>query len=169
MVSPDTLLSDLHKIIQTTMGWENMHLHQFMKDTTFYTMKTADGFDDDPYDVDSSKIKISGLLKKAKDKMVYTYDFGDSWQHDIILEKIDPEGDNKNTPLCLTGKNNCPPEDCGGVWGYANMLAVANNPGHEEYEMVSGWFGEGFDPEYFDKEEINKRLKTKDFGCFPFF
>ncbi|HED37234.1 MAG TPA: plasmid pRiA4b ORF-3 family protein, partial [Ignavibacteria bacterium] len=68
-------------------------------------------------------------------------------------------------PICIDGKRNCPPEDCGGVWGYSDMLEVLKQPDHEEYESYIEWLGGKFDPEYFDKDEINKKLKKKDFGC----
>jgi hypothetical protein len=128
-----------------------------------------DDFWDEMDNVDYSKIEISDLLKKEKDKIIYEYDFGDSWEHDIILEKIDKTGTNKNIPTCLTGKNNCPPEDCGGIWGYSDMLEILKHPDHEEYKEYVEWLGEEFDPKYFDKNETNEMLKTKDFGCFELF
>lgn len=142
LVPSDLLLSDLHIIIQITIGWTNSHLHQFIKDRTYYMERMAD---DDLWDemenVDYSKVKISDLLKKEKDKMIYVYDFGDNWQHNIILEKIENKGVDKKIPICLTGKNNCPPEDCGGIWGYYNMLGILKHPDHEEYEDYVEWLG----------------------------
>ena len=170
LVPSDLLLSDFHKIIQTTMGWTNSHLHQFIKNRTFYTRIMADdNFGGDMDNVDYSKIKISDLLKKEKDIIIYEYDFGDGWEHDIILEKIENNGMNKNIPTCLIGKNNCPPEDCGGIWGYSEMLEILKHPDHAEYEEYVEWLGGEFDPKYFDKIEINERLKTQDFGCFELF
>lgn len=166
LVSSDLLLSDFHKTIQTAMGWTNSHLHQFIKNRTFYTVRMPD---DDSWgemdNVDYEKFKICDLLKKEKEKIVYEYDFGDSWEHDVIVEKILPVDDKLKYPICLAGKMACPPEDCGGVWGYADMLAVLKEPDHEEYENYMDWLGEDFDPEYFDKEEVNELLRTlKDKG-----
>jgi hypothetical protein len=170
LVSSDLLLPDFHKVIQTSMGWTNSHLHQFIKNRTFYTNRMPnDDFWEEMDNVDYKKVKISDLLKKEKDKIIYEYDFGDSWEHDIILEKIIPFDDKKSHPTCLTGKNNSPPEDCGGIWGYSDMLEILKQTDHEEYEEYIEWLGEDFDPKYFDKDEINKMLKTKDFGCFNFF
>ncbi len=170
LVPSDLLLSDFHKIIQTTMGWTNSHLHQFIKNQTFYTRRMADDdFWEEMDNVDYSKTKISDLLKKEKDRIIYEYDFGDSWEHNIILEKIEENGMNEIIPTCLTGKNNCPPEDCGGIWGYSDMLEILKHPDHEEYEEYVEWLGKEFDPKYFDKNEINEMLKTKDFGCFELF
>jgi len=166
LIPSDLLLSDFHKVIQTSMGWTNSHLHQFIKNRTFYTVKMQD---DDLWDemdnVDYKEIKISDLLKKEKDKIVYEYDFGDGWEHDIILEKILPPDNDTKHPICLTGKMNCPPEDCGGIWGYSDMLEILKDPDHEEYESYIEWLGEEFDPKYFDKDEVNELLREKDYGC----
>jgi hypothetical protein len=160
LVSPDTPLSSLHGIIQITMGWENAHLHQFIKGSTYYTQRMEDdGFWDDADNVDYKGMKTSDLLKKEKDKIVYEYDFGDSWYHDIILEKILPADNKMHYPVCIKGKMNCPPEDCGGIWGYEGMLEVLKNPDNEEYEDYIEWLGEEFDPEYFDEKEVNILLK----------
>ncbi len=163
LIPSDLLLSDFHKIIQTTMGWTNSHLHQFIKNQTFYTVRMPD--DDLWYEmgnVDYKTIKISDLLKKEKEKIIYEYDFGDCWKHEIILEKILPIDDKINYPICLNGKMNCPPEDCGGMCGYSDMLEILKQPEHEEYESYIEWLGGKFDSEYFDKDEINEFLREKD-------
>ncbi|MEN6618821.1 MAG: plasmid pRiA4b ORF-3 family protein [Rikenellaceae bacterium] len=166
LVPSDLLLPDLHKIIQTTMGWTNSHLHQFIKDRTFYTVKMrGDDFWDELNNVDYKKIKISDLLKEEKEKIVYEYDFGDGWEHDLLLEKILPVDEKLNYPVCLAGKMNCPPEDCGGVWGYSDMLEILKQPDHEEYDSYNDWLGEDFDPEHFDKDNVNAMLRTKGYGC----
>ncbi|NOZ83772.1 MAG: plasmid pRiA4b ORF-3 family protein [Epsilonproteobacteria bacterium] len=168
LIPSDLLLSDFHKIIQTSIGWTNSHLHQFIKNRTFYTERMPDDSWNEMNNVDYKKIKISDLLKKEKEKIVYEYDFGDSWEHDIILEKILPLDDKMNYPVCLKGKMNCPPEDCGGVWGYSEMLEILKQPDHEEYENYIEWLGGEFDPEYFDKDEVNELLREKNYGCFKF-
>ena len=171
LIPSNLLLSDLHKIIQTAMGWTNTHLHQFIKNRTYYTVKMeGDDMWDEMDNVDYKKMKISDLLTKEKERISYEYDFGDGWQHEVILEKILPVDDTIKYPICLTGKMNCPPEDCGGVWGYENMLEILKQPKHEEYEELVEWLGdEDFDPEYFDKEEVNELLREKDYGCESFF
>jgi len=105
------------------------------------------------------KVKVTDVLSQEKDKIVYEYDFGDSWEHEVVLEKILPWDDKFKGPTCLTGKMSCPPEDCGGVWGYADMLEAIQDPEHEEHENYIEWLGEDFDPRYFDKSEINQALK----------
>jgi len=161
LISSDLLLPDFHTIIQITMGWTNSHLHQFIKNRIFYSERVAeDDFWDNMSNVDYSKIKISDLLKKEKDKIIYEYDFGDSWEHDIILEKIKDSGLKKIISTCLTGKNNCPPEDCGGIWEYSDMLEILKHPNNERYEEYVEWLGEEFDPKYFDKNKINEMLRN---------
>ena len=148
-------------IIQITMGWTNSHLHQFIKNRTFYTERMPD---DDTWgemdNVDYKKIKISSLLKKEKEKIVYEYDFGDGWEHDVLLEKILPGDEKLKLPVCVAGKMACPPEDCGGIWGYADLLEILKNPKHEEYDSFMEWLGGEFNPEHFDKDEVNKMLRT---------
>ncbi len=165
LVPSNLLLSDFHKIIQTAMGWTNSHLHQFIKNKTYYSVKMDDDFWDEGISIDYKKIKISDLLKLEKEKIIYEYDFGDSWEHDVILEKILPFDNKLKYPVCLAGKMCCPPEDCGGVWGYMDMLEILKQPEHEEYESFVEWLGDDFDPKYFEIEEINEMLQMKDFGC----
>jgi hypothetical protein len=166
-VQNDTLLSDFHKIIQTVMGWTNSHLHQFIKNNTFYTRKWKDDdFWDDLNNVDYKNFKISDLLKQEGEQIIYEYDFGDGWQHNIILENILLSEDETQYPICIDGKMNCPPEDCGGIWGYSNILKLLNQPDNPEHENIIDWLGEEFDPEFFDKDEVNRRLLKKDYGCF---
>lgn len=166
LIQSDLLLADFHKIIQTSMGWTNSHLHQFIKNQTFYTERMPGDVTWDEMDnVDYKKMKISDLLKKEKEKIVYEYDFGDSWEHDVLLEKILSVDEKLKYPVCLTGKMNCPPEDCGGIWGYSNMLEILKQPDHEEYDSYIEWLGGVFHPERFDKDEVNEMLRTKDYGC----
>ena len=152
----DTFLPKLHHIIQITMGWTNSHLHQFIKNKEFY----GDSSLNDDFDVvDYRKIKLSAMLMKEKDKFTYEYDFGDSWEHTILLEKILPVDSNTKYPVCIAGEMNCPPEDCGGVWGYAELLKILGDPKHEEYEEYKEWLGDDFNPNEFDLEEINAMLR----------
>lgn len=155
LISSDVLLPNLHEIIQIAMGWENCHLHQFIHENNFYGVP----FDDYDEIIDYKKIKLNKFIKNEKDKCFYEYDFGDSWVHQITLEKIVPFDEKINYPICLTGKMACPPEDCGGIWGYSNLLEILKDPTHEEYEDMIDWVDEDFDPTYFDKDEINEELE----------
>jgi hypothetical protein len=166
LIPSDLLMLDLHRIVQTAMGWTNSHLHQFVKGREVYAEKMED---DDTWDefekIDYSKIKVSSVLKKEKDRVKYEYDFGDGWKHDIVLEKILPDDEKTKVPVCIKGKMNCPPEDCGGIWGYYDMLEILKQPKHEEYESYIEWLGDEFDPEEFDIELVNELLEEEDYGC----
>lgn len=161
MINSDILLVDLHRIIQTTMGWTNSHLHLFSDGIFEYSPKE--------FEVENTKnsriVRLDKILKEEKSKINYEYDFGDGWEHDLILEKILTPDNQLQVPKCIAGKRNCPPEDCGGIWGYSDMLEILKQTDHEEYESYLEWLGGNFDPEYFDMDDINERLKKKDFGC----
>jgi hypothetical protein len=166
-VDPALKLGDFHKIIQTVMGWTNSHPHQLMKRQIHYVPDDEDISDLFPCDINyrKKKTKIPDILLFEKDKAVYDYDFGDGWEHDLILEKILPFEKQMVHPVCIKGEYQCPPEDCGGVWAYHSLLEVLKNPKHEDYNEMIEWIGDDFDPNYFDLEEINQMLKMKDYGC----
>lgn len=164
IVNSDMKLPDLHKVIQTVMGWSNSHLHQFIAGNNFYSLPDDDSFTES---IDYRKIKLSQILAKEKQSIVYEYDFGDGWEHKIVLEKILHNHEQK-LPLCIDGKRNCPPEDCGGPGGYENLLEIISDPGNEEYDEMIDWLGDDFDPDYFNIEVINDMLKEKNYGCITF-
>lgn len=161
LVNPDTLLVDLHRIIQTTMGWTNSHLHLFNDGIYEYAPKEFEVEDTK----NSRTIKLNKILKKEKQCILYEYDFGDGWEHEILLEKIIEDDEKNQIPGCIGGKRNCPPEDCGGIWGYVDLLKIISDKKNKEYKETMTWLGGEFDPEYFNMTEINKLLKKKDFGC----
>ncbi len=158
LIPSDLLLSDFHYVIQAVMGWTNSHLHQFVQYGIFYS-EPSEGMWDDMDTEDYTDIRVSDLLGQEKDTLIYEYDFGDSWEHQIVLEKILPEAIEIQLPVCLKGKMNCPTEDSGGVWGYTEMLEILKQPEHEEYEDYIEWLGDEFDPGYFDKDEVNQLLR----------
>ena len=160
LVQPNLSLANFHMTIQIVMGWDNSHLHQFIKNKTFYTRKMEDDMTwGDLNNVDYKGLKISDLLKNENDKIDYEYDFGDSWHHDIDLEKILETIEKTKYPTCIDGKLACPPEDCGGIWGYSDLLKVLNNPGHKDYADLLDWLDGEFDPNYFNIEKTNLNLK----------
>ena len=161
LVSGDVNLSVFHQILQDVMGWTDSHLHQFVVGGIMYSAPYDDYADDLGIEFrDESKYKLSQLLKREKDSLIYEYDFGDSWEHKIVLEKILPDDGSTETPSCIKGKRACPPEDCGGVWGYANLIEIVQNPKHPEHQEMLEWLEEGFDPEYFDLDDINEGLQA---------
>ena len=155
LVSSLITLSKLHKVLQIAMGWTDSHLHQFIAYGRFYGQPDPD-FDFEV--LDESKVRLDSLLKKDKDSITYEYDFGDSWEHKIELEKVLPFDPKITLPVCIKGKRACPPEDVGGIWGYQSFLHAIRDPNHPEHEEYLEWIGEEFDPEYFNVDKINELL-----------
>jgi len=152
----------LHAVIQVAMGWTNSHLHQFKVGGAFYSDPCHHSAESegDPEILDESKVTLQQLAPRAKATLGYEYDFGDSWEHRITVEKILPPDPAAATVAhCLDGARACPPEDCGGVWGYDNLLKIIKNPQHEEHASIMEWLGAGFDPEGFDANEANTYLR----------
>ena len=155
-VTNDTVLEKLHAIIQVAMGWSNSHLHQFIAGDTYYGEPDPD-YDDDVMESENG-VAISQLVSGEGARFHYEYDFGDSWIHEILVEKILPVEKGAQYPVCIKGKRACPPEDVGGVWGYSDFLETITDPKDPEYDDTLEWVGGDFDPEVFNMEEVNKRL-----------
>jgi hypothetical protein len=154
-VLSSTTLQELHLIIQESMGWYNSHLHQFSIDGVEYGKPVPE------YDfevTDEAKVKLSKVVRGEKAKFFYLYDFGDGWDHTILVEKILPRDPKVIYPICIKGKRACPPEDCGGTWGYVEFLEAIQNPFHPNHDDMLEWIGGDFDPEEFDLVVINERL-----------
>lgn len=166
-VPADYSFWDLHIAIQDAMGWENSHLHQFelIHPGTGYEDSIGIPEDSDDPTIFSGKARIKEyFLFPTKDRALYRYDFSDNWEHEIILEKILPAEPGAKYPKCIAGARACPPEDCGGAWGYEALLEIIRDPKHPEYEERMEWLGEDFDPEEFVAEDVDfddpeKRLK----------
>ena len=158
-VPRDVTLDELHLILQAAMGWTNSHLHQFKVGKTYYGAPNIDDFSDLNLK-DESKARVNKVLSKPKQKMIYEYDFGDGWEHEILLEKVLPCDSTARYPRCLGGARACPPEDCRGVHGYANFLQAISDPEHEEHDEYLDWIGGDFDPEKFDPAEFENELKN---------
>lgn len=161
LVDSDTLLVDLHKIIQTTIGWSNAHLHIFNDGKNDYAPIELEVDNS----LDSNKVNLNKIFKKVEQSILYEYDFGDSWSHEVYLEKIIETEEEMQLPTCLDGARKCPPEDCGGVWGFKDFLKIISNPKDPQYKEMKEWLGGEYDPNYFKLEEINAQLKEKNFGC----
>jgi hypothetical protein len=157
----DCTVDKLHEHIQTAMGWTNSHLHQFDIDgKTYGDPQLLDhGLEDQPC-IDSTVTKISEILPEDGKQFPfrYEYDFGDSWQHEVLFEGCLRAEKRKRYPVCLEGERACPPEDSGGVWGYADLLEALADPDHEEHEDCVEWAGD-FDPERFDAGDRTKAMR----------
>jgi hypothetical protein len=158
VVVPASLrLDQLHQVIQAVMGWEDYHMHVFETSHGRYGRP-----DRELGHRDSRKVTLSQVLRKPGDRIRYTYDFGDNWEHDIVLEKTAPT---VARPTCVTGRRACPPEDCGGVWGYAELLEAIADPAHEQHQELTEWLADvhgmpDFDPAAFDVAAADQRLSA---------
>jgi Plasmid pRiA4b ORF-3-like protein len=151
-------LGQLHNVIQVAMaGWHGGHLHEFEIDGEHYGEPPSPGEDWGVAIVNEAKVKLDDVLGE-KSKFLYTYDFGDDWRHEIVVEKVVPIDPKVTYPICVKGKRVCPPEDCGGPWGYAELLEILANPRHPEYKSRREWLIGDFDAELFDLEDVNEAL-----------
>lgn len=157
----DCTLDTFHERIQTAMGWTNSHLHQFEIDGERFGDPELldDGFADFKC-VDSTVTTISEVVPKdgKRFRFLYEYDFGDGWEHEVLFEGCLKAEKGGRYPRCVEGERNCPPEDVGGVWGYAEFLEAINNPDHEQHGEFVEWAGE-FDSEDFDADETTTAMR----------
>ncbi len=153
-VAPDCTLGDLHEILQRAMGWTDSHLHHFRQKDRFLGAQ-GDADWGRRYD-DERKVRLRDLMKKVGDRLVYEYDFGDGWQHDIVLRASSRGA--QGPPLVVAGKGACPPEDVGGIPGYARFLSILADPRHPEHRDMRAWAGGPFDPARFELARTNALL-----------
>jgi hypothetical protein len=152
LVPADTTLTRLHRMLQIVMGWQDSHMYEFRIDARR------------PMGLRSTQIqrsaRIGEVLTEIGSSLTYTYDLGDGWEHSVVLEKRFPGGEDVERAVCLDGQQGCPPEDCGGVPGYYDLLEVLQNPNDERYEEMREWMGEDFDPRAFSVEAVNRQIRT---------
>lgn len=158
-VPRDITLGKLHDVIQVAMGWDDGHLHEFVIGRKRYGRLMSEAMDfGDASAVDEGIVHLNGVAK-PKAKFVYLYDFGDGWEHEVRIERELESDTSKRQAHCIAGENACPPEDCGGVPGYLDMLEIIADPQHTEYERMSEWLGDDFDPRHFDLDKTNNRVR----------
>ena len=160
-VRENITLYGLHDYIQGVMfGWADCHLHEFEIDKVSYGVPVPE-YDDVPEIKlkNESSYKLCQLVKPGN-SFLYRYDFGDNWEHEIVVEKQLSADPNVRYPICLEGQRCCPPEDVGGPWGYEEFLEAIADPKHEEHESYIEWVGGSFDPEVFDLKRINEVLEN---------
>ncbi|MDO9712524.1 plasmid pRiA4b ORF-3 family protein [Paracraurococcus lichenis] len=144
LVPGATTLGDLHRAIQAAMGWDDCHLHTFdIEGRQYGDRRTVDDV------ADENRVTLNGLTTSGVTRFAYTYDFGDNWQHAIVIEKSPPAVEALSRPVCTAGKRRGPPEDCGGPWGYRELLDILADPAHPEHAERFEWLGDDFDPEDF--------------------
>lgn len=149
-VPGDISLPQLHIVLQIAMGWQNYHMHSFEA-----MGKSYGAPDPELHMVDERGVKLRTVAPRPGSRITYEYDFGDSWRH--LIEVVEVATGEPGPPRCLGGSRSCPPEDCGGIFGYQDLLAALADPSHREHAEMRSWAGE-FDPEHFDPVGINVGL-----------
>ncbi|TAK54567.1 MAG: plasmid pRiA4b ORF-3 family protein [Gammaproteobacteria bacterium] len=158
LVPAGITLRRLHDCLQEVMGWTQSHLHQFEAGGVIY------GTPDLEFGVatiSESRARLDQLLRRPKDRLTYEYDFGDSWEHDVVLESILPPAPAARYPIVEDGKRACPPEDCGGPYGYLRFLEIIADPRHPEHEEMLEWAGGDFDPEAFEVPRTKEARRAR--------
>ncbi|MFC4912387.1 plasmid pRiA4b ORF-3 family protein [Actinomadura gamaensis] len=150
-------LDALHLVLQAAFGWENYHMWSFETGSGTYGVADRElGFRS------AATARLQQVAARPKDTIVYLYDFGDSWEHEILVEAVAPAEPGVAYPRCLTGRRAGPPEDCGGVWGYGDLIEILADPDHEDHAERLEWLGldsaDEFDPAAFDAAEVNAAL-----------
>jgi len=157
---------ELHIAIQDSFGWKDYHLHEFFIGSAWdrnvvrinIPNPENDIYGEEKEPLDESKTKLYEYLNAKRSKITYVYDFGDNWEHQIILEKELPFDPNAAYPQAIDGKRACPWEDSGGVGGYKQKIEILKDKKHEEYKEISEWIGidsfEQLDLESFDPDDV---------------
>jgi Plasmid pRiA4b ORF-3-like protein len=160
VVRADMKLDRLHNVIQIVMPWTNSHMHQFIGGKAYYGRPDPEfagmGMSET---LNEKRYTLADLAPAAKKKFIYEYDFGDGWEHEIVVEKVLPRDAGFKHPICLAGANACPPDDCGGIPGYYNLLETLANPKHPDHEHLKEWIGGEWDAARFDLAATNDDLK----------
>ena len=161
IVPSDANLQWLHAVIQLSMGWTNSHLHQFLSGDQVISDPTfeLDAYEGDAPVLNEANVRLNELVTSPGEVLGYEYDFGDSWNHRIAVEVLsNPEAAVAGKAVCLAGARSCPPEDCGGVDGYVELLKALKNPKHRDHKTMTEWLGRPFEGEAFSVEETNACL-----------
>jgi Plasmid pRiA4b ORF-3-like protein len=152
-------LAQLHDVVQAVMGWEDCHLHRFdIGKRGFGISDRSESFMGGSPKINEKRTCLANVLNRAGAKATYIYDFGDSWEHTLTVEKILPAEPGVAYPLCTDGKLAGPPEDCGGIPGFYHMLEALADPNHTDHEDIRDWI-ESFDPEAISMDALNQRLR----------
>lgn len=158
-VRSDLTLRAFHRVLQEIMGWTNSHLHKFEINGVEYAHPDPE-YEDFEMDIkDDRRVRLEQLVTGEGQCFEYQYDFGDSWDHYLVVEKILPVEMYCPGAVCLEGARACPPEDVGSTSGYEEFLEAIRHPNHEEHKRMLIWAGGAFDPEAFDLNRINRNLQ----------
>lgn len=157
VVVSDMPLPKFATALERAMGWDSTHLHLFDVAGVLFGNTEHDA----PHLIDERVATVSHLLPHVGCSLKWEYDFGDSWEHDVVVEAIEPLDTKEKYPIVTGGERACPPEDCGGSGGYEELLRVLGDPTDEEHESMVDWAPKGFDPAAFDLVAANRRLRAK--------
>jgi hypothetical protein len=157
LVRADTRLDRLHEAIVATFSWHGYHMHVFSSGTDEFGVPDPElGF------IDERRVSLGQLIGGAGERLRYTYDFGDNWEHEIVVEELLDADPDIHYPVLVDAKGACPPEDCGGPWGYAELKEILADPTHDQHHEMLDWLGlddaSEFDPGRFDADEIEEEL-----------
>ncbi len=157
-VESNATFLELHIAIQLAMGWTNSHLFEFMDREKTFCLPSEENDLFDKEKLNASEERIENYFKEAGDEITYLYDFGDSWEHQVVLEKTVPIQKDMKYPVCVAGAMNCPHEDSGGLHGFYEKLEIIQDEHHPEYREIITWLGKKYDPFLFDMDKVNKQL-----------
>lgn len=157
-VPSDLSLWQVHRVLQAAMGWTDYHLHEFQRRGVHYGQSDREyGF----HRENERRVLLREVLVAPKDRMIYEYDFGDSWEHDVVLERVTAPLPGIRYPRVLAGERACPPEDVGGTAGYAQFVEAITDPEHPEYQEYRDWAGSRTDPEAFDLSATDAEVRSR--------
>ena len=164
LVDGSSTLDHVHEVIQAAFGWWNYQLHEFEVGRTRYGVPDPDEDWGEPRR-DERRTCLDAIASEGS-TFRYTYDFGDGWEHRVVVEKVLPASSVATVPACIDGRRACPPEDCGGTWGYRELLEILADPSHPEHDERTEWLGRPFDPEAFDPSEFEDNLRNGRLAVF---
>ncbi|HEX5366115.1 MAG TPA: plasmid pRiA4b ORF-3 family protein [Acidimicrobiales bacterium] len=164
LVDGGSTLDHVHEVIQAAFGWWNYHLHEFEVGRSRYGVPDPDEDWGEP-PRDERRTRLDAIASEGA-SFRYTYDFGDGWDHKVTVEKVLPTDSAPTAPACIDGRRACPPEDCGGTWGYRELLEILAKPSHPEHAARREWLDRTFDPEAFDPSEFEDNLRNGRLAAF---
>jgi hypothetical protein len=157
LVPADMSLAKFHRVLQDSFGWTNSHLNCFECWSGCFGMV---GIEEDADDLeDERRTKLASVLPNEGACLIYRYDYGDDWEHLVVLERILEPDHRHHYPLCVGGARACPPEDCGGTSGYEELCRVLLSSKDEEHDSTLTWLGGYFDPAGFDANAVNRPFR----------
>lgn len=158
-VASTVTLAELSDLLEGAMGWMGGHLHAFEADGVTYERPDPDGWSFRRSE-DGAKHPLGEVLTEAGAKMRWDYDFGDGWQHNVVVEAIEPLDPSVEYPRCITGRRACPPEDCGGPWGFQELLEAIAVPAHPRHFELTEWMPDEYVPERFDPDDATDDMRA---------